>query len=431
MDKVPELPFNFIHLPIMKHSGSTILIIFLFMFCLFVVQCSEQNDSNQIRILDEIPEHIRDIENITIFPGDSEPPYTVELIPVQTFGAEGEPYLSSIINGVVDEDGRLIILDVDFEGETFPPSNRIHVFNPDGSYLTQIGRYGRGPGEFGLAGIPDVKAGKVYVVDISNSRLNIYSAEDYSFERTVLFDHWSVWAHDSIEESGMRMSKVFRHDGNLLARFTSRVPGNETRSQIKYLLVNTDGDVLNPEPLVFPGGFTVRPETVPPGPSISLPFMGTTITALSPDDALYSALTREFLIKKHDANGIYQSAIYYPVAGASVDLNSYAESSRHSLSNIRSAFGRIDEEIPESTSPLIALKVDDEHRIWAGVLANPDLEYLEWWILDRSGKLLAKLEHPRNRRIVDIKNGYLYQKEVDEETGTEFVGMYRIQFNEL
>jgi len=395
----------------------------------FFMHCSNQNDSGHIQILDEIPEHILEVENLTIFPGDAKPEYSVELVPVQTYGADGEPYLTSIVNGVVDENGRLIILDVNFGGGTFPPDNRIIVFQPDGTYLTQIGRSGQGPGEYGLAGIPDVKAGKVYVQDITNSRLNIYSAEDYSFVSTVLLEQWDVRKHEAVVDFELG-TPLFRHDGNLLARFINRVPDNESRSEIKYLLVNTDGDVLNTEPLVFPGGFTVRPQTVPPGPIISLPFMGTTITALSPDDALYSALTREFLIKKHDANGIYQSAIYYPIAGVPVDLNSYTGSSRHSLSDIRTAFDHIDEEIPESTSPLIALKVDDEHRIWAGVLANPGLENFEWWILDRSGKLLAKLDHPRSQLIIDIKNGYLYNKETDEETGAEFVVKYLIELTE-
>ncbi len=411
----------------MKHSDSRVFLFSMILLSLIFVHCSNQKDLGHIQILDEIPEHIQEIENITIFPGDSEPEYSVELVPVQTFGAEGEPYLTNIINGVVDENGRLIILDVNFGGGTFPPDNRIIVFQPDGSYLTQIGRSGQGPGEFGLTGIPDVKAGKVYVVDISNSRLNIYSAGDYSFIRTVLFEQWNVREHEAVVDLELSRTPVFRHDGNLLARFIDRVPDNESRSEIKYLLVNTDGDVLNPEPLVFPAGFTVRPQSVPPGPSISLPFMGTTITALSPDDALYSALTREFLIKKHNADGIYQSAIYYPVAGAPVDLNSYTGSTRHSLSEIRTAFDHIDEEIPESTSPLIALKVDDEYRIWAGVLANPNLENLEWWILDRSGKLLAKLEYPRSQRIIDIKNGHLYNKEINKYTDEEFVVKYRIE----
>jgi len=415
----------------MKYTEFTVSLFVMCFLSLFFVQCSEQNNPDQMLVLDEIPQHIQEIENLTIFPGDSEPEYSVELVPVQRFGVDGEPYLTSIIGGAVDEDGRLIILDVNFEGGTFPPDNRIIVFQPDGTYLTQIGRSGKGPGEFGLAGIPDVKAGKVYVVDISSSRLNIYSAEDYSFIKTVLFEQWDVREHEAVVDLELSRTPIFRNDGILLARFIDRVPDNNRPNIFKFLLVNTDGDVLNPEPLVFPGGFTIRPQTVPPGPSISLPFMGTTITALSPDDALYSAWSQDFLIKKHGADGVYQSAIYYPVTGSPFDLNDHAESSRYNLSDIRNAFDDSTEELPESNIILVALRVDDEHRIWAGVQPDPKQEFFEWWILDPSGKLLAKLSQPKNHSVIDIKKGHLYTKETDEESGAEYVVKYRMEFREL
>lgn len=412
----------------MKHSEAIVVLLFVFGL-FFFVQCSSQNNSGHIQILDEIPQHILEVENLTIFPGDSEPVNSVDLVPVQTFGDDGEPYLTNIVNGVVDENGRLIILDVNFGGGTFPPDNRIIVYEPDGTYLTQIGRSGQGPGEFGLAGIPDVKAGKVYVVDISNSRLNIYRSSDYTFERTSLLQEWSARGHEEVANLEMG-SLFFRNDGNLLARFIDRVPDNDRPKVFKFLLVNTDGDVLNPEPLVFPSGFTIRPQTVPPAPSITLPFMGQTLTALSPDDALYSAWSRDFLIKKHDADGVYQSAIYYPVTGSPFDLNDHAESSRYSISDISNAFDDSTEELPESNIILVALKVDDEHRIWAGVQADPKQEFVEWWILNTSGKLLAKLQHPKDQLIIDIKDGHLYTKETDEETGAELVGKYRIELRE-
>jgi hypothetical protein len=74
--------------------------------------------------------------------------------------------------------------------------------------------------------------------------------------------------------------------------------------------------------------------------------------------------------------------------------------------------------------------VDDEDRIWAAVHMGPHRENYEWWILAPSGKLLAKLQRPRKQRIFDIKNGYLYSKEIDEDTGGETVVKYRIELLE-
>jgi len=41
-----------------------------------------------IQILDEIPQHIQEVENLTVYPGDAEPLYSIELIPEQDFGAD-------------------------------------------------------------------------------------------------------------------------------------------------------------------------------------------------------------------------------------------------------------------------------------------------------------------------------------------------------
>jgi hypothetical protein len=76
------------------------------------------------------------------------------------------------------------------------------------------------------------------------------------------------------------------------------------------------------------------------------------------------------------------------------------------------------------------LMTDDENRIWAAVPMYGEQEMNEWWILDESGELLAKLQRPRNLWIFDIKGGYLYAKEIDEDTGAEFVVKYRIELME-
>jgi len=73
---------------------------------------------------------------------------------------------------------------------------------------------------------------------------------------------------------------------------------------------------------------------------------------------------------------------------------------------------------------------DDENRIWAAVPMYGEPMKYEWWILAPSGELLAKLQRPREKTIFDIKDGYLYAKEIDEETGAEFVVKNRMELTE-
>ena len=98
------------------YSQGLLLIVFL---CLFIVKCSNnptprqpelREQSDHIFILDEIPQHIREVDNLTIFPGDFEPRYSIELIPEQAYGETGEPYLTTLYDTVVDDQGRVIIL---------------------------------------------------------------------------------------------------------------------------------------------------------------------------------------------------------------------------------------------------------------------------------------------------------------------------------
>ncbi len=396
---------------------------------LLLVHCSQEPETEHIQILDKIPQHIQEIENLTIFPGDSEPLYEIELIPEQTFGEEGEPYLTHIAGSVVDENERVLIWDIDTHGGSFPPPHNIYVYNTDGTYYTQIGRGGRGPGEFGMLISIYANAGKVFVLDAHNQRLNLYNKVDYSFERSILVEHWNVHNHESVKDLEFARLDT-RSDGNHLAVFSEWGSVSGSNAEFKYLLINTDGDVLNPVPMKFSGSFKVRPQADQPSPPVELFFMGRTITDFSDDGTLYSAWTRDFLIKKFDANGIYQSAIYYPLKGASFDLNEYTETIRYNTSDIRNAIENSDEEVPETNPALDNLMVDDENRIWAAVPMDEQRKNYEWWILSPTGELLAKLQRPRDKAIFDIKNGYLYAKEIDEDTDVEFVVKYRIELTE-
>jgi len=399
------------------------------LFCLLTAQCANKTHSDHIRILEEIPEEIREVENLTIFPGDSEPLYSINLIREQVYGADGEPWLSKIMRANVDDKGRVIIWDINTDAGGFPPQNNLYVYNSDGNYLTQIGRRGKGPGEFVMLMGMKASNGHVYALDHTSQRLNVYNAEDYSFERSTLVDQWRVHNHEAVQDLGFARLMT-RNDGNHLAVFIEKVPVSGRSPVSKFMLIDTDGHVLNHKPLEFPAGFTISPQTTPPTPSMTLPFMGHTVTALSRNNALYSVWTSDFLIKTYDASGVYQSAIYYPVTGSPFDLRDHTESSRYNSRDIRNAFENSEEELPETNPVLADLIVDDENRIWAAVPMDPQQEMYEWWILAPGGELLAKLQRPSTLQIFDIKDGYLFAKEIDEETDAEFIVKYRIGFEE-
>lgn len=417
----------------MLYSQKLVLILLTFI----LIQCSDNPKPKQIppvpvkqakvtghvRVLDEIPQDIKSVKNLRIFPGDSKPLYSVELIPVQSFGESGKPYLTLVGGSVEDDKGRIIIKD------TGRPSyeNVLHVFNPDGSYHTQIGRYGAGPGEYRFFMFLQAKAEKIFILDYTNQRVNEYSTDNYSYVRSMLLETWK-------SNDGMQFGYIEpRNDGNYLLVFFENY-SKLGRLELKFQVMDYKGNMVNIEPLIFPNDFRldVGQPKQPTQPTMStISFLGKTVTALSDEDALYTAWSRDFLIKKYDAAGVYQSAFYYPIEGSPFDLDKYINTQLFSprARDIEKAFSNMNEELPETFPVIDHLIVDDENRIWVAVPAGAQREYYEWWILKESGELLAKLALPKTQKIFDIKNGYLYSKQTNEETDTEFVVKYRIQFN--
>ncbi|MFO7845354.1 MAG: 6-bladed beta-propeller [Balneolaceae bacterium] len=390
---------------------------------LMVTACSgnetDIGEAEHIQILDEIPEHIRDVENLTIYLGDAEPVYDVQLIPEVRFDDTKGPYLNRVLDTVVDNREQVIIL-----GTNTDYQQSLHAYSSDGAYLTVIGGRGGGPGEYGMMLGLQVKGATLFVPDVTNQRLNEYSTADFSVIRSIRFEQWG-----SGNES--RFGYVHaRQDGNYWLIFSDprSVIG---QLSIRYKIMDHEGRLVQDPSLALPAGFRIQ--TNPSlRPIMPLYFMGSTLEAVSRSDELYTAFTRDFLIRRFNANGIYQSAFYYPVQSLPFDLDVHTNSSVFSPSArvIKNAFSDIDRDLPETIPVLFRLRIDDENRIWAAVPMDQQREMFEWWILDESGELLAKLQRPLEKTIFDIKNGYLYGKEIDEETGAEFVVKYRMEWTE-
>lgn len=390
---------------------------------LLIAQCSKTSDSKEpshIFVLDEVPQRIQEIENLTVFNAKSESAYAMELIPEQAFGKNGEPFLTKVTGFVIDANGRVIIWNVDSNYDQI-----LYVFNTDGTYHKTLGRQGKGPGEYGhIVGI-QAKAEKIFVLDFTSQRLNEYSVFDYSFLDSKPFERWN--SGDEFQFGYVQARK----DGNYLVTF-SDTPSRLGRLETKFQVMDSMGkSVSNFETLIFPDGFRIKVGQAMQ-PTMPVAFLGKTITHLTDEDELFAAWSKDFLIRKYDANGAYQSAIYYPVQGLPFDLQAYTSTRVFSpkAGDIEKAFANMDQDLPERLPVIEKLMVDDENRIWVAVPMGIESDDYEWWILKESGELLAKLQLPKAQPIFEVRNGYLYSKMVDEETGSEYVVKYRIELKE-
>jgi hypothetical protein len=303
----------------------------------------------------------------------------------------------------------------------------LFVFDFDGTFRSKLGRQGKGPGEYGIILGIYSKNNTIFVLDYTSQRLNEYSTLDYKFTRSILFEEWE--APDNFKFSSVEP----RHDGNYHLTFSNLRSKIGTREIIKMVKDN-EGKEVDFEPLRFPVGYKIDPDRKSkiPTPKMPLTFLGTTRTALSQKDELFTNWSREFLIKKYDSNGKYQSAIYYPILGVPFILEDYTKSAVFSpnVREIEKALSANGIDIPERLPLIDRLIIDDENRIWVALPTSSSRDIYEWWILEENGELLAKLKLPKKRRIFDIKNGFLYSKKTNEETGAEFAVKYRIALTE-
>lgn len=400
-----------------------------FLLFMMVTACSGSESKTEvqdhIQILDEIPQQIQEVENLTIFPGDSEPRYSIQLIHEQTFGKEGEPYLTTVQRSAVDDNGRIIILNSNSDY-----SQSVFVYNDDGTFHTELGRSGRGPGEHGFIFDVQARGGNVYIRDVTNQRINIYSSTDYSFDRTMMIEQLPIRDHEAVQ--GLELGLILPgNDGNYLVNFYQRNSDDGWRIH-RYMLMDENGNAVGYESTEFRSSFKAQGYTDADIRMVymSMPFLGGSVSGYSNNGDLYKAWNQDFLIKKYNAKGEYQSAIYYAIEGSPFELGYHTPTAFYKENDVLKAIGLHNQSLPETNPVISMLMADDENRIWAAVPMYGEPKKYEWWILAPTGELLAKLQRPREKTIFDIKNGYLYAKEIDEETDAEYVVKYRIELIE-
>lgn len=151
-------------------------------------------------------------------------------------------------------------------------------------------------------------------------------------------------------------------------------------------------------------------------------FLGRARYALSNDDHIFRTWTEDFLFKVFRPDGEYLRAFYYPVEGA--PLTPEAAFNYQDSPVIREAGRNVD--FPDTWPVIDDFLIDDEDRIWVSTIVE-DEEVYKWWVLDIDGNLITRITLPRNRSVEEVKDGYLYARESDEETGIQTVVRYRIE----
>jgi len=99
-----------------------------------------------------------------------------------------------------------------------PEDNVFVVFGLDGRFKSQFGRGGQGPGEFGQAHAFEVKGNILYVLDSFKQCIQLFSAADKSYLRTIRYGSEQVFTtpHDFavLDGGGFVLAKIHAIRGN-------------------------------------------------------------------------------------------------------------------------------------------------------------------------------------------------------------------------
>lgn len=382
--------------------------------------CSQQK-------MEPLPEHIQELENLTVYSAGAEPAVDISFQKDVTYGDSDEVLFRRMGEVAVDSLGRVFIAD--------PRDAVIYSFDSDGRFITRLGGSGAGPGEFDWwVRNVQVLNHHVYALDANRNRVHKYSLETLEIEKTVSLAE-NRRNYRGLARAFPNIDNVFlRGDGTYVAEFImndspQRIqPYGNRDMRVFYYLLDENGRITK-KLLTF-----IREVRSSNGTDTQhrAPLFGRVMNGFSSDDRIYLAEPDDFLVRIYNRDGEYQSAFFYSIN--KIPLTTESANEARAYKRHRFQKYNIDNmelfDLPEFWPVLTDMKIDDQDRLWIATTVD-DMSIYEWWVLEKNGELITTFEWPRSVPIEVVKNGYMYTSLIEEETGLQQVVRYRIKFEEV
>lgn len=381
----------------MKTSPFLLLTIGLFIGCNTPgEQPGESGDRAALPGSLELPEQVRQMENLAAYDSATPPRYEIRFTEEVTY--EGVPMnFAPSLGGfgpdvAVDDSGRVYRIN--------RQRKNIQIQNPDGSLRGTLGRQGRGPGEFVDLTSIMLHGDRLYAYDPNQIRVQVFALDPAELERVVNLEPQEFSGEGEVGFGRPVATFYPLEGGNLLAGISEveREEGNFTG----YYILDSEGELISEKIIELMQRGRIQFTSERGAGSTQLPAGREGIMDVASDGTIYQANTGEFLIRIYNADGEYRRAIWYPYENDPVETSEMLE--RYS----RDLYDRFPkEEIPGSWPALERLFVDNERRIWISTIPD-DKEIRQWWVLSGEGELLARFSWNNEERLETVKNGHLY-----------------------
>lgn len=393
-----------------------------FLFLLFIILGCTSNKKS------EVPERFKELENLISYSADTEPEMKIAFHRERSFGSSDKILIGILGNIAVDDLNRVFIGD--------SKQYTIHVFDSTGSYVTNIGREGRGPGEFRMVGNMSTTDHFLNTYDVLQRRVNVFSLDSLKLSHTVNLNRINTNSMEALN-GFFPGSMRFIGPDKFLVGFSSPIYSdpshpkyNVNNNFILYYLIDTHGNFISDQLYKQEGYRALTVSVRGEHRFTQFEFLGAPLLSVSNNNEIYTARTNDFLIEVRDLEGNIQRAFYYPIEkqpftreeAISRQKKEYPRVIDHRASIIHNA---PDDDIPQYWPVLDDMLIDDKNRLWVATVVEND-EVYEWWVLEKTGELFTKFKWPRDKPIEEVKNGYLYTRETDER-GVENIVKYEFE----
>jgi hypothetical protein len=379
--------------------------------------CSPRGDN-------KIPRQFQQLKNLTTYSANAKPGKTLLFEKDAVYGDSKEALIGNMGDMAVDNLGRVFIADLQ--------KMVIDVFEPGGRFIAQLGREGKGPSEFSYIKDLQIRKDRLYVYDPNQQKVSVFTLNTLAGDKSIFLAR-NRGKYQALHRAYPWIHKIYvRNNSTYLAEFISdsskpnkKWHNFETKG-LFYLLDNT-GKIVSKKLIDFIDA--TRTQFAWPNSEALLglqlkPFFGNALTVLSSDNSIYWAGPDYLLIKIYSPDGAYQHAFYYPHKKIPLTQESAIEAGVRDLyiRNMKSM------DLPRTWPVLKDMKIDDQDRLWIATTVK-DMHVYEWWVLENTGELLTKFTWPRKEPIEEIKNGYMYTRETEEETGLQQIVRYRFEMD--
>lgn len=401
-----------------KQNTSLLLIIAFF----FHIGCN-----NNAKPKTAVPVEFQELENLVVYSEDVSPTKEISFTKAAVYGDNEDVLIGRIGSIAVDDLSRVFIADVQRQV--------INVFGPDGELITELGRQGRGPGEFGFIKRLHIRNNSLHVFDSRQGRVSVVNLETLDFKNTL------VLAQNKRDLPVLNTAEPFvdeiyvRNDESYLVKF--KMDNRNNNSQLwmnfdfigAYYVQDANGRIISEEILKLDEAIGTNISTPSSNAVLSFhlkQFFGNKLITTSKEDLIYVAEPDHFLVKVYNSDGSYLNSFFYPIQKFLFTEESAKEAKiTDGLIEIVKSV-----DLPENWPALVDMKLDNQNRLWI-VTTVENMENYGWWVLEDSGELITRFEWTRDKPIEYIHNNYIYTKETEEITSNEVVVRYKIEFEDL